>query len=81
MFKTGNGIWNVAGVASAGTDCRIINIANNMKNVENELINDISLDGSIFIDMRAHNQFICQYTGLCFDEQSKIQPKIKAILL
>uniref|UniRef100_A0A1I7VI56 Peptidase S1 domain-containing protein n=1 Tax=Loa loa TaxID=7209 RepID=A0A1I7VI56_LOALO len=32
MFKTGNGIWNVAGVASAGTDCRIINIANNMKN-------------------------------------------------
>lgn len=31
MFKTGNGVWNVAGVASAGTDCRIINIAINAK--------------------------------------------------
>lgn len=30
MFKDENGIWNIAGIASAGTDCRIIDMAINM---------------------------------------------------
>ncbi|KAL3990775.1 Trypsin family protein [Acanthocheilonema viteae] len=81
MFKTGNGVWNVAGVASAGTDCRIINMAMNMKDVGGESMDDISLDGSVFIDLRQHSEFICQYAGLCFNKKSKNQQKIKAILL
>ncbi|VIO89272.1 Trypsin-like protease protein 5, putative [Brugia malayi] len=80
MFKTKRGAWNIAGIASAGTDCRIINMAINTKDATDEPIVDISLDGSVFIDVRAHSQFICQYAGICFDE-SENQPKIKAILL
>ncbi|EJW74111.1 hypothetical protein WUBG_14980 [Wuchereria bancrofti] len=81
MFKTESGTWNIAGVASAGTDCRIINMAINSKDATDEPIVDITLDGSVFIDVRAHSQFICQYAGICFDEKSENQPKIKAILL
>ncbi|CAG9539498.1 unnamed protein product [Cercopithifilaria johnstoni] len=82
MFKTENGTWNVVGVASGGTDCRIINMAMNMKDdVDDESINNIHLDGGIFIDVRAHNQFICQYTGLCYANEFKNRQKIKAILL
>uniref|UniRef100_A0A915Q5B6 Peptidase S1 domain-containing protein n=1 Tax=Setaria digitata TaxID=48799 RepID=A0A915Q5B6_9BILA len=81
MFKTENGQWNIAGVASAGTDCRIIDMAISPENGTKKEMNEISLDGSIFIDTRLHNQFICQYTGLCFGTQYGDQPKIKAILL
>ncbi|KAM3728123.1 Trypsin-like protease [Dirofilaria immitis] len=78
MFKAVNGSWNIVGIASAGTDCRMINMAINLRK---EPSNVFQLDGSIFIDVRAHNDFICQYSGLCFGEQLKNRQKIKAILL
>uniref|UniRef100_A0A0R3RJ68 Peptidase S1 domain-containing protein n=1 Tax=Elaeophora elaphi TaxID=1147741 RepID=A0A0R3RJ68_9BILA len=81
MYKTGDDIWNVVGVASAGTDCRIINIALNMKDEEGMPVNGISLDGSVFIDLRAHSRFICQYAGLCFGSELDNQRKIKAVIL
>ncbi|VDK78588.1 unnamed protein product [Litomosoides sigmodontis] len=81
MFKSENGAWNVAGVASAGTDCRVIDMAKHRNDDEYDATDEISLDGSIFMDLRAHSQFICQYVGLCFDKQSENQRTVKAVIL
>ncbi|VDK64501.1 unnamed protein product [Onchocerca ochengi] len=78
MFETDHGKWNIAGIASAGTDCRTINMA--IKGIETPTNVD-QLDGGIFIDVRAHNDFICQYSGLCFGKKPGNRPKIKTVLL
>lgn len=46
-----------------------------------KLIAGTELEGSIFIDVRLHNQFLCQYINLCFKREDDGAKTIKAVIL
>ncbi|KHN74292.1 Mannan-binding lectin serine protease 1 [Toxocara canis] len=79
VYRDKEGRRHVIGIASYGTDCRIIQMALDYRDELDEWDKLKELKGSVFTDIRPFTDFICKYTGVCRDGQRTIDDDQRAI--